>query len=71
MKLKKINNSLVIIIIALFTIVAFFLRFYNLGFNDFKEEENTAVKAAAYQYYCQQDVVNCQKSTNSQVNIFY
>ncbi len=70
MKLKKINNSLVIIVIALFIIVAFFLRFYNLGFNDFKEEENTVVKAAAYQYYCQQDVANCQKSTNSQVNIF-
>jgi len=70
MKFKPLNRKSVIIAVTLITFLAFFLRIYRLGFNDLKEEENTAVKAAAYQYYCLQDKKNCQQSTKSQNNVF-
>jgi len=57
-------------LLLLFTLLGLLLRIYQLGFNDFKEEENTTVKAGAYQYYCIQDKNNCQQPLHRQNNTF-
>lgn len=57
---QKLSRGSVLTIVILLTAVAFLLRIYQVGSSDFKEDENTTVKAAAYLYYCRQDAKNCQ-----------
>ncbi len=59
MKLKTLT------ILILLIVLGFFLRIYRLGAADFKEEEHSSLKAAAYQYYCRQDSNNCRYQPTS------
>ncbi|AKM79406.1 MAG: Glycosyl transferase family 39 [Candidatus Beckwithbacteria bacterium GW2011_GWB1_47_15] len=52
-------RSTKLILIAI-TLLALFLRLFRVGQPDFKEEEFTSLKAAAYLTYCWQDSANCR-----------
>jgi len=67
---QKLSRGSVVTIVILLTAVAFLLRIYQVGLSDFKEDENTTVKAAAYLYYCHQDQSNCRQSTNQRDTTF-
>lgn len=56
---KLLKRHQTTIIFSLIFGLSLFIRFFQISKPVFKEDENTTINAAAYLYYCQQDIKNC------------